>query len=172
MATRVSEAMIEGRPKVGGGRGSAGFTLPEALIVIAFIGIFVLFGGPAFHDAYRAYAVRSAANNLVTDLRAMRYNAVTNRAPRTMTINNQSNGTAPNQYSYVNNLGQTVTFRLENVNIETTSAPSIAFGLNGGTGSAGNLTVLVSGYVNNSRNDRYTVTVTPSGTVQSAYSTF
>jgi prepilin-type N-terminal cleavage/methylation domain-containing protein len=155
-----------------GSRGSAGFTLPEALVVIAIVGIFVLFGGPAFHDAYRAYAVRSAANNLVTDVRAMRYNAVTSRSSRTMTINNQANVGAPNQYSFINKLGQTVTFRLENVNIETTSDASITFNINGSTGTTSNRTVIVSGYVNSSRNDRYTITITPSGTVQSAYSIF
>jgi len=62
--------------------GSAkGYSLPELLIVIALIGLFVLFGGPAMADAYRAYKVRSVANNLSIDLRAMRYNAVSTRSP-------------------------------------------------------------------------------------------
>src|SRR2546425_7085145 len=77
--------------------GSAqGYSLPELLIVIALIGLFVLFGGPSMADAFRAYKVRSVANDLTVDLRAMRYNAVSTRTPRTMTINNLTNA-SPNQ---------------------------------------------------------------------------
>lgn len=150
-----------------------GFSLPELLAVIFFIGLFVVFGAPAFMDAFRAYRVRADADNVVTDIRALRYNAVTNRASRTMTINNQSNSTAPNTYSFVNAAGNTVTMTMDmGVNIETTSAASITMGSNGSTGVTGNLTVSVSGMVNTSRNDRYTITITPSGTISSAYSTF
>ena len=149
-----------------------GFSLPELLAVIAILGIMVVFGGPAVNEAYRAYKVRSAADSLVTDLRALRYNAVANRASRTMTLNNQSNA-APNQYTYVNAKGLTVTFNLEiGTNIETSSAASVTFNNYGATGASGNTTVSVSGMINDSRNDRYTITITPSGTVRSAYSTF
>ena len=58
------------------------------------------------------------------------------------------------------------------VNIETTSAASITFNMYGSTGVAGNQTLSVSMAINGSRNDRYTITVTPSGTISSAYSTF
>ncbi len=57
------------------------------------------------------------------------------------------------------------------INIETGSAASITMNSNGSTGS-GNLTVSVSGPINDSRNDRYTITITPTGTVSSAYTTF
>jgi prepilin-type N-terminal cleavage/methylation domain-containing protein len=154
-----------------GDRRSRGYSLPELLIVIAIIGLFVLFGGPAMQEAYRAYRVRASANELVTVIRGLRYNAVAGRAPRTMTLNNQ-NATPPNQYTFPNAKGDTVTARPEFVNFEPSSAASLTFVANGSTGVAGNTTVLVSGWISDSRNDRYTITVTSSGTVSSAYSTF
>jgi len=147
-----------------------GYSLSELLIVIALIGLFVIFGGPAMADGFRAYKVRSVANNLTIDLRALRYNAVANRTPFTMTINNLTNA-SPNQYSYNNVKGNAITIRLDGVDIESTSAASITFNINGSTG-AGNQTVSVSKYISGSRNDRYTITITPSGTISSAYTTF
>ena len=158
------------RRTMDGDGGERGYSLPELLIVIALIGLFVLFAGPATKDAYRSYKVRSVADNLATDLRALRYNAVANRAPRSITINNQG-ALSPNQYSYNNYKGVAVTVRLDSANIETTSAASITFNINGSTG-AGTQTVAISGAINDSRNDRYTITVTPTGTISSAYSTF
>jgi hypothetical protein len=61
---------------------------------------------------------------------------------------------------------------MDGVNIETTSAASITFNINGSSGSAGNTTFMVSAMINSSRNDRYTITVSPTGTVSTAYSTF
>jgi Tfp pilus assembly protein FimT len=149
-----------------------GYSFAELLIVIALIGLFVLFGGPSMADAYRAYKVRSVANTLSIDLRALRYNAVSTRTSRTMTINNTANA-SPNQYSYTNPKGDPITVRIEPfVNIETTSVASISFNINGSTGVAGNQTVSVSMAINGTRNDRYTITVTPTGTVSTAYSTF
>src|SRR5262245_38424246 len=76
--------------QAGAGRGQRGYSLPELLIVIAIMGLFILFAGPAMAEAYRAYKVRAVANNLATDLRAQRYNAVAGRTPRTLTANNQA----------------------------------------------------------------------------------
>jgi len=148
-----------------------GYSFAELLIVIALIGLFVLFGGPALADGFKAYKIRSVANNLAIDLRALRYNAVANRAPFTMTINNLTNA-APNQYSYNNVKGDAITIRLDGVDIETTSAASVTFNINGSTGATGNQTVSVSRNINSTRNDRYTITVTPTGTISTAYTTF
>ncbi len=149
-----------------------GYSLPELLIVIALIGLFVVFGGPAMADAFKAYKVRSVANSLTVDLRALRYNAVSTRSPRTMTINNTTSA-PPNQYSYTNFKGDPITVLIEpGVSIETTSAASITFNINGSTGATGNQTVSLSMFISGSRNDRYTITITPSGTISSAYSTF
>ena len=150
-----------------------GYSFAELLIVIALIGLFVLFGGPAMLDAFRAYKVRSIANNVTVDLRAMRYNAVSRRATQTMTVNNQAHATAPNRYIYSNYQGNPITVMIESgVNIETTSAAAITFNMYGSTGVSGNQSVIVSTAINGSRNDRYTITVTPTGTISSAYSTF
>lgn len=152
-------------------RDTAGFSAPELLVVIALMGLFALFGGPALAEAYRAYRVRAAADELVTSLRAVRYNAVANRAPATVTLNDQS-ASPPNQYSYANSRGQVITVRLQFVTIETGGPATVTFTINGGTGSTGSQTVRVSSQINDARNDRYTITITPTGTVSSAYSTF
>ncbi|MBI4169481.1 MAG: prepilin-type N-terminal cleavage/methylation domain-containing protein [Acidobacteria bacterium] len=164
--------MIEKPRRSAGGGEARGYSLPELLIVIALIGIFVVFGGPALSEAFRSYKVRSAANNLTTDIRALRYIAVAERATRTMTVNKTDHATAPNQYSYVNSRGQTVTVRLEHVDIETGSDGTVSFNNKGATGTAGNLQVIVSTWIGGTRGDRYTITVRPSGTVASAYSTY
>jgi prepilin-type N-terminal cleavage/methylation domain-containing protein len=149
-----------------------GFSLSELLTVIALMALLILFGGPALADGFRAYKVRSAADILATDLRAMRYSAVGQRTPRTMTLNNQGS-TPPNQYTYVNARGETVTRLLEiPVNIESTSATTVSFAINGSTGSASSQTILVSMGINDTRGDRYTISVSPSGTISTAYSTY
>jgi prepilin-type N-terminal cleavage/methylation domain-containing protein len=152
---------------------SPGFSLSEMLTVLALLSLLVLFAGPAMADAYRAYKVRAMADTLATDIRALRYNAVAQRASQTMTINDQSDTTAPNQYTYVNLRGQTVVRRSDGgVNIETGSATSITFNINGSTGGTSNLTVLVSMPINGDRGDRYTIAITPTGTVSTSYSTY
>lgn len=150
--------------------GPPGFSLSEALVVIALLGIFVLFGGPAMADAYRAYKVRSVADILSTDLRAMRYTAVATRSSRTMTLNTQGHSTAPNQYTFVNTKGDSVTRLVESgVNLEDASDTSIGFTITGSTGSTSSLTVLVSMAINADRGDRYTIDVTPTGTVRTSF---
>jgi type IV fimbrial biogenesis protein FimT/type IV fimbrial biogenesis protein FimU len=150
-----------------------GFSLPELLVVIAIMGLFILFGGPALADAFRAYKVRSAADVIATDLRAMRYLAVAMRTTRTVTVHTQSDATTPNTYSFVNRIGDTVVRRVESgVNIETASNATIPFGITGSTGVSGPLSVLVSMDVNSDRGDRYTVTVSPTGTVSTAYASY
>lgn len=167
---RSDETRSAARPP--GERGSEGFSLPELLTVIFLMGMFIVFGGPAMNEAYKAYEVRSTADNLVTDIRALRYNAVAQRAPQTMTIQNQSSVTSPNTYSFTNSKGNLVTMTLGGVNIEATSATTLTFNINGSTGATGNTTISVSIPINSGRSDRYTITVTPSGTVSSAYTTF
>ena len=151
----------------------AGFSLSELLTVIALMGLFILFGGPAMADAFRAYKVRSAADILATDVRALRYAAVAGRTSLTMTLNNQGHATAPNQYTFTNTKGDTVTRRIEyGVNLESSSVASITFSPMGSTGVSSTQTLVVSMGVNGTRGDRYTIAVSPSGTVSTAYSTY
>ncbi|HUD72357.1 MAG TPA: prepilin-type N-terminal cleavage/methylation domain-containing protein [Dongiaceae bacterium] len=150
-----------------------GFSLPELLAVMAIMGIFIVFGGPAMADGFRSYKVRSAADVLSTDVRALRYAAVASRASLTMTLNNQSHATAPNQYSFTNVKGDAITRRIEDgVNLETGSAASITFSTGGATGLTATQTLVISMGINADRGDRYTISVTPSGTVSTAYSTY
>jgi prepilin-type N-terminal cleavage/methylation domain-containing protein len=159
------------RSKRGWAAGTAeGFSLSELLVVIALMGLFILFGGPAMADAYRAYKVRSVADVLATDIRAMRYTAVATRAPRSMTINTQGHATAPNQYTFTNAKGETVTRQIESgVNLEDTSSTAVDFSITGGTGSTATLNILVSMGINSDRGDRYTISVTPTGTVSTSF---
>jgi prepilin-type N-terminal cleavage/methylation domain-containing protein len=180
---RVAPALLDGTRVTGGEpmmtppkrnvAMSPGFSLSEMLTVLALMGLLILFGGPAMADAYRSYQVRTTADMLGTDVRALRYNAVAQRASQSMTIHNQGDSTTPNTYNFVNLRGQTVV-RTPNpgVNIESTSATSISFNMNGSTGGTTNLTVLVSMNINGDRGDRYTISVTPSGTVSTSYSTY
>jgi len=141
--------------------------------VIAIMALFILFGGPAMADAYRSYKVRSAADILATDVRALRYAAVATRASMTMTLNNQGHATAPNQYNFTNAKGQPVTRAIESgVNLETGSAASITFGVTGATGLTSTQTLVISMPINSDRGDRYTISVSPSGTVSAAYATY
>jgi len=151
----------------------AGFSISELLTVLALMGLLILFGGPAMADAFRSYKVRSAADILSTDVRALRYAAVAGRASLTMTVNDQADSTAPNQYSFTNFKGDPVTRRLESgVSIETSSDASITFSAMGATGLSSSQTFVVSMPISDLRGDRYTISVTPSGTVSAAYSTY
>jgi len=153
-------------------RRTEGYSLSELLAVIALLGLFILFGGPAMADAFRAYKVRSSADIVATDVRAMRYSAVGQRSPRTMTINSQGSGTNANSYSFVNAVGTTITRRMDGVNIEDASADTLSFSTTGATGSAGTEVIILSMTINGSRGDRYTISISPSGTVSAAYSTY
>lgn len=154
-------------------RNMAGYSLSELLTVIALMGLFILFGGPAMADAFRAYKVKSSANIVATDVRGMRYSAVGMRTSRTMTINSQGSGTDPNTYVFVNAIGDTITRRMEpGVNIEDASADTLSFSTTGATGSTATQTIIVSMDINGTRGDRYTISVSPSGTVSAAYSTY
>jgi prepilin-type N-terminal cleavage/methylation domain-containing protein len=150
-----------------------GYSLPELLTVIALMGLFILFGGPAMADAFKAYKVKAAADIVATDVRGMRYAAVGQRTPLTMTISSQGSGVNPNTYTFTNAAGQAITRRVESgVNIEDASADTLSFAITGATGSTGTEVVIVSMAINDARGDRYTISVTPSGTVTTAYTTY
>jgi prepilin-type N-terminal cleavage/methylation domain-containing protein len=152
-------------------RGARGFSLPELLAVMALIALMVLFAGPAIADAYRGYQARAAANNLVTNLRALRYNAVANRAPQTVTLHDEDDTALPNHYVFTNLKGQPMTVGLDGARIEAASPASITFNINGGTGTSAQ-TIIVERDINTGRGDRYTITVTPTGTIQTSYGTY
>ena len=57
------------------------FTLVEALIVVAIIGIMVTVALPAFNRFYQMFKFRTAMNQIVTDMRSARQAAITNGRP-------------------------------------------------------------------------------------------
>jgi prepilin-type N-terminal cleavage/methylation domain-containing protein len=149
----------------------AGYSLSELLVVVALMALVILFGGPALGSAFKSYKVRTAADGLTSSLRALRYTAGAERTPHTLTINDED-ATPANQYSFVNLKGQDVVVTLDGVAIENSSPASISFGINGTTGSTSNIDVLVSMVVSSDRGERYTITVTPTGSVSADMSTF
>ena len=153
------------------GRGARGFSVSELLTVVALMSLMVLFAGPAIADAYRGYQARSAANLLVNNLRALRYNAVAQRAPQTITIHDEADTTLANHYLFTNLKGQVVDIDVAPATIDAAAPSSITFNINGGTGT-GAQTILIERDINTGRGDRYSITVTPSGTIQTAYSTY
>ncbi|HEV8200317.1 MAG TPA: prepilin-type N-terminal cleavage/methylation domain-containing protein [Candidatus Polarisedimenticolia bacterium] len=154
-------------------RTEQGYSLPELLTVIALMGIFILFGGPAMADAFKAYKVKAGADIVATDVRGMRYAAVGQRATFTMTTSTQGSGTNPNTYVFTNAMGNTITRRLEQgVNLENGSAATLSFNSTGATGSTATQVLIVSMDINDTRGDRYTISVSPTGTVTTAYATY
>lgn len=67
-------------------RGREGFTATEMMIVLAIIGIMVLFSIPALIDFFRAMKVRTAAHQLVSRCRLCRQIAVSHRTHVTMVL--------------------------------------------------------------------------------------
>ena len=91
----------------------------------------------------------------------------------TITLDDQADGPNPNSFTYIDKHGTTVRVQLaDGVSMETSSAASITIGITGSTGQTSPQNVVVSMWVNNDRGDRYTISVSPSGTVSSAYTTY
>jgi Tfp pilus assembly protein FimT len=159
------------RGRSGGDRAERGFSVSELLTVVALMSLMVLFAGPAIADAYKGYQARAAANTLVTNLRALRYNAVAQRTVQTITLHDESDSTLPNHYVFTNLKGQIVTIDVNPATIDAASPDSITFGINGSAGTTSQA-IVVERVVNSSRGDRYTITVTPSGTIQTAFTRY
>ena len=167
----MGDTMNRKSRECGIGRGTRGFSVSELLTVVALMSLMVLFAGPAIADAYKGYQARSAANNLVTNLRALRYNAVSQRAPQTITIHDEADTTLANHYVFTNLKGQVVTIGIGPATIDAAAPASITFNINGSTGT-GAQSIIIERDINTGRGDRYTITVTPSGTIQTAYTTY
>ncbi len=154
-------------------RSALGYSIAELLTVVALMALMITFAGPAMATAYKAYKVRVAANGVTTQLRASRYTAVTSRDTRTVDFNDEDHGSAPNQYSFVNSKGKALTMPLAlGVKIDNTSEASIQFNSNGSTSSTTTVSVVVSMDINATRGDRYTINVTPSGTVTADFTNY
>lgn len=63
-----------------------GYTIIEALIVVAIIGIMTVAGVPAFMSMFNQNRIRSTARVLATDVRWARMNAISRQRPTKVTI--------------------------------------------------------------------------------------
>jgi prepilin-type N-terminal cleavage/methylation domain-containing protein len=143
----------------------AGFSIVEMLLVLALMGIFITFAGPAFTESYRAYRVRSASQELSVAIRAVRQVAVSTRAASNLLVN-----TTAGTYSWTDAKGKTRTWGLpEGVAFVSANPSTITFVTNG-TVSTGSASIVLQGTVNASRADRWTLNLNTVGQVKSTYS--
>jgi type IV fimbrial biogenesis protein FimU len=145
-------------------RREAGFSVVEMLVVIAIMGIFITFAGPAFTQSYRAYKVRSAAQELTLAMRAVRQVAVTTRAASSLVVD-----TAARSYSWIDVKGRTRVWQLPaNVDFISATPSTITFATNG-TVTSGSASVVLQTTVTGSRADRWTVNLNTAGSVSSIF---
>ena len=146
-----------------------GFSLTEALIVVAIIGIMLLFSLPAIAERYKGYKIRTMVNELSSDLKAARHTAITKRADVDFTVRDEGDS-PPNQYTYTNAKG---VVRLVNTpeGIAITTAPASAFTFerNGGLDGSAE-TIVLEAQVSSDRIDQYTVNISIVGMVTIDYS--
>ena len=143
----------------------AGFSLPEMLLVIAIMAIFITFAGPAFTQSYRAYKVRSASQELTLALRAVRQVAVSTRAASSLIVD-----TGAGNYTWTDVKGKPRTWALPvGVSFVSAAPSTITFATNG-TVSTGSATLVLQGTVDFDRADRWTLDLNTVGRVASSYS--
>jgi prepilin-type N-terminal cleavage/methylation domain-containing protein len=75
-----------------------GFTLMETLVVIAIIGVFLLFAIPMLYRMLQSYYVKTAANQFAIQVRMARNLSVSQKTNYQIVINSQTHGT-PNVYT-------------------------------------------------------------------------
>ncbi len=147
-------------------RNQSGFSIVEMLLVLAIMGIFITFAGPAFTQAYRAYKVRSTATELTIALRAVRQVAVSTRAASSLVVD-----TANRNYAWTDAKGKTRTWVLpDGVDFVTVNPATITFATNG-TVATGSATLALQGTVASGRADRWTLDLNTVGRVTSTFST-
>jgi prepilin-type N-terminal cleavage/methylation domain-containing protein len=155
----IVKIKMTGRGVASYGR-SAGFSLPEMLVVIAMIGIAVAIVIPLTAEAYRQARIRSAADQFTVDLRAARMIAVATRvaAPGLDFV------VAPdpaNYYEYPDNRGNTRRVNMPTgVRIVSSTSP-IRFQLNGSL--ANPATTVLEVDLSGTNKERWTVTTSIMG---------
>jgi len=142
-----------------------GFSLTELLVVIALMGVFITFAGPAFNESLRAYRVRSAALELTDALRAARQVAVSTRVATSLAVD-----TAAGSYSWTDSKGRVRSVTLPvPVRFVAATPATITFTTNG-TVTTGAATIALQNTVNGTRADRWTLDLNTVGRVTSSYS--
>lgn len=145
--------------------GERGFSLPEFLVVLAVMGLFVVFAGPAFNESYRAYKVRSSTQELADALRAVRQVAVSTQNDSSLVVDVSGSSYTWNDYK-----GKSRTIQLPvPVRFQTATPTTITF-VSDGTVSTGAATLALENTINGSRIDRWTLSLNTVGKVDMAYS--
>lgn len=84
-----------------GRHGAAGFTLVEALVAAALVGILAAAAGPTIASSMRLYALNTSAQTVASAIRGARYTAVS----RNKSVRVRFNCPATNQFRVVEVLG-------------------------------------------------------------------
>lgn len=142
-----------------------GITLPEILIVLAIIGLFLLVGIPAINNYIKASKVRASNDALTGDLRTVRYIAITNRTTSTLTINQSAK-----TWTYTDIHGRTVTRTLEQgVSFSSVSGTPVTF-QSDGSATTGAATIVLQGTVTPTVTHTFTISISTVGRVTSVKS--
>lgn len=150
--------------------------MAEMLVVIVIIGLAALVAVPSVGTFYRAYRIRSAADQLVSHLRVARQIAVSQRLPVTFTINPSPANNYSFSYTIPGKPLTTSAFKLPK-EISITNAPTgaLAFTINQ-NGTVANPTLpddqnptanftSLSHHIGSGATDLYKVTFTVAGKV-------
>lgn len=140
-------------------QGSRGFSLTEALAVMALIGIIVAVAVPLVGETIRRASIREAADQFALDLRAARMIAVTRRLPVDFVIDEEPT----NRYRYTRADGSQVRIQLPSaVRILSSSTPeTITFRPDGSVTAAATTVLEVS--LSGSIKERWTITTSTVG---------
>src|SRR5262245_52581255 len=128
-----------------------GVTLPEMLVVLAILGLFLLVALPAASNYMRSARIRTAADAFVKDLQSCRYIAVTTRQNRTMSL-----GGSYYQFNDVRGNPQVVNLPT-GVTVTGVNFPVVFTQLGGVQG--GTATATVTGRLTPTRSHVYSVTI-------------
>ncbi len=141
------------------GRGQRGVSLIEILIIVAVIGVIMLFAVPLTANQLQRIHARSTINEFTMALRAARMMAVTQQTPIDVIVED----TPDNKYSYTDGNGNFREFELaQSVSITASDTP-ISFARNGASG--GTTTTIIAD-LPGGHTDTYTVTTTNLGMVE------
>ena len=80
-------------------RARRGFTLMETLVVVAIIGVILLFAIPMLYRLLQSYYVKTAANQFAIQVRMARNLSVSQKVNYQIVIKSTTHGTSPNTYS-------------------------------------------------------------------------
>ena len=142
-----------------------GVTLPEILIVLAIMGLFILVAIPAVNNYIRASKVRTSNDVLLEDLRAARYVAITNRISSAVTIDQSAK-----TWQYTDIHGRSITRALESgVSFSSVTGSPVTFQSDGSASTAA--TIVIQGTVS-TLTHQFTISVTTVGRVSSVFTRF